>query len=145
MCDVCTIQRQMHLAWSSLFKPGQYEFLENSQFFVLFRFDHTRTSDLDTGYHPHVYSLPYTIYWYTMLPLIHFPSCARAIGRNVKSVKIDQNRPEPSKSLISLSPQSHSLKLPKRVQLRLVGTSIHTCNISCLALRVREIRIFQCA
>jgi hypothetical protein len=48
MCDVCTIQRQMHLAWSSLFKPGQYEFVEDSQFFALFRFNHTRTSDLDT-------------------------------------------------------------------------------------------------
>jgi hypothetical protein len=72
----------------------------------------------------------------------------RARERSVetlKSVKIDQNRPEPSKRLISLSPQRDAGKSPKRVQLRLVGMSIHTCNSSCLALCVREIRIFQCA
>jgi hypothetical protein len=29
-------------------------------FFALFRFNHTRTSDLDTEYHPQAYSFPHT-------------------------------------------------------------------------------------
>jgi hypothetical protein len=43
----------------------------------------------------------------------------RVLGRSIetlKSVKIDQNRPEPSKSLTSLSPQRDAEKFPERVQ-----------------------------
>jgi hypothetical protein len=69
---------------------------ENSQFFVLFRFDHSRTSDLDTKWHPLGYSLPHTTSKHHSLPLIHFPSCARAIGRNNE---IGQNRPKSAGTL----------------------------------------------
>jgi hypothetical protein len=45
--------------------PGQawsIRICKNFQFSALFRFNHARTSDLDTEYHPHAYSFPHTTY-----------------------------------------------------------------------------------